>query len=56
MNADGKIVWTSLSDNIDSTDISVKEGFMIHSSVIHASDRLLIAKIAEGGVIYLNVP
>ena len=55
MNADGKVLRTSLGDDIDSTDISIKEGFMVHSCLFHAVDHAFIAKIAESGVIYLNV-
>ena len=55
MNADGKVIWTSLGDDIDSTDISIKESFMVHSSFFHAVDHAFVAKIAESGVIYLNV-
>ena len=55
MNTDGKVVWTSLGDDIDSTDVSVKENLVIYSNVIHAGDRGLVAKIAESGVIYLNI-
>ena len=55
MNADGKVLWTSLGDDIDSTDVSVKESFMVHSGLFHADDHAFIAKIAESGVIYLNV-
>jgi hypothetical protein len=55
MNADGEVFWTSLGDDIDSTDISIKEGFMVHSGLFHADDHAFIAKIAESGVIYLNV-
>jgi hypothetical protein len=55
MNADGKVLWTSLGDDIDSTDISIKESFMGHSGLFHAVDHAFIAKIAESWVIYLNV-
>ena len=55
MNADGKVLWTSLGDDIDSTDVSVKESFMVHSGLFHADDHTFIAKIAESGVIYLDV-
>ena len=55
MNADAKVLWTSLGDDIDSTDISIKESFMVHSGLFHAVDHAFIAKIAESGVIYLNV-
>lgn len=55
MNPDGKVLWTSLGDDIYSTDVSVKESFMVHSSFFHADDHAFIAKIAESGVIYLNV-
>lgn len=55
MNTDCKVLWTSLGDDIDSTDISVKESFMVHSGLIHADDHAFIAKIAESGIIYLNV-
>lgn len=55
MNADGKVLWTSLGDDIDSTDISIKQSFMVHSGLFHAVDHAFIAKIAESGIIYLNV-
>jgi hypothetical protein len=55
MNADGKVLWTSLGDDIDGTDVSVKESFMVHSGLFHADDHTFIAKIAESGVIYLDV-
>ena len=55
MNADGKVLWTSLSYDINSTDVSVKESFMVHSGLFHAGDHAFIAKIAESGVIYLDV-
>ena len=56
VKTNGEIIWTSLGDDIDSTDVSVKESFMIHSGIIHADDRLLVAKITKSGVVYLNVP
>ena len=55
MNANSKVLWTSLGDDIDGTNISVKESFMVHSGLFHPDDHAFIAKIAESGVIYLNV-
>ena len=55
MNADGKVLWASLGDDIDCTDVSVKESFMVHPGLFHADDHVFITKIAESGVIYLNV-
>jgi hypothetical protein len=55
MNRDVQVIWPTLGADVDSTDVRVQKGFMIHPSFLHSGNHWFAAEIAECGIVDLNV-
>ena len=55
VDADGEIVRAPVSDDVNSPDVGLKEGFVVDSSLLHVRDHCFVAKVAKCRVIDLYV-
>lgn len=55
MYPNSQIAGAAFSADIDSADVGIEKSFMVNTSLLHTRKHLLIAKVAEGRVVDLNV-